>query len=326
MATGVVCVAAHLEGWEIVSHALAALNLAAFGLLWLLFILRFWRFPAAVARDFSDFRRAPGFFTIVAATAVVGTQAIVVHELPWGGLAAWLVALPLWALVIYGVFFRLITAEAKPTLGQGIDGGWLTAVVATQSLSVVGALVSPSLGDWRVPVLFVSLSAWLFGGMLYIWLITLIVYRYLYFPVAPDDLTPPLWINMGAMAISTLSGALLILHAPTVPLLVELTPFLVGFTLLFWATATWWIPLLLVLGFWRHVTRRLPFVYDPLYWGAVFPLGMYTVATYRLSHALGATYLFWVPRLFACLALLAWALAFIGMLRALMTSPPGPAD
>src|SRR5215211_6435053 len=54
------------------------------------------------------------------------------------------------------------------------------------------------------------------------------------------------------------------------PLLAELLPFLKGMTLLFWATATWWIPVLVILGIWRHLIRRFPFRYDPLYWGAVF--------------------------------------------------------
>jgi tellurite resistance protein TehA-like permease len=55
--------------------------------------------------------------------------------------------------------------------------------------------------------------------------------------------------------------------------------------MLFWATATWWIPMLLTLGFWRHVYKRFPLRYDPLYWGAVFPLGMYSVSTKYLSLA-----------------------------------------
>ena len=58
---------------------------------------------------------------------------------------------------------------------------------------------------------------------------------------------------MGAVAITTLAGAKLILGAPEWSFLTEILPFLKGFTLFFWAWATWWIPLLFILGFWRHV-------------------------------------------------------------------------
>src|SRR3546814_5827418 len=61
----------------------------------------------------------------------------------------------------------------------------------------------------------------------------------------------PYWINMGAMAISTLAGARLIANAPDAPWLDGLLPFLKGFTVFYWATASWWIPMLLALGFWR---------------------------------------------------------------------------
>src|SRR5690606_2696657 len=44
--------------------------------------------------------------------------------------------------------------------------------------------------------------------MLYIWMMALIFYRYIFFNFSPADLAPPYWINMGAMAISTLAALL----------------------------------------------------------------------------------------------------------------------
>jgi tellurite resistance protein TehA-like permease len=153
--------------------------------------------------------------------------------------------------------------------------------------------------------------------MLYFWIISLIFYRYTFFPMSPADLTPPYWINMGAAAITTLSGALLGRLAPRSPLLAELLPFVKGFTVFFWASATWWIPMLVLLGLWRHGLRRFPLTYNPLYWGAVFPLGMYTVCTFRMAELLPLAPLFSVARLFVWVALGAWALTFVGLLRGL---------
>jgi tellurite resistance protein TehA-like permease len=113
---------------------------------------------------------------------------------------------------------------------------------------------------------------------------------------------------------------LLIRAAPLSPLLTELLPFLKGMTLLFWATATWWIPMLVILGIWRHIIRRFPLRYDPLYWGAVFPLGMYTACTYRLAEAIGMPGLMAIPRVFIWVALAAWSLAFFGLLASVVSA------
>jgi tellurite resistance protein TehA-like permease len=87
----------------------------------------------------------------------------------------------------------------------------------------------------------------------------------------------------------------------------QVLPFVRGFTLMWWATATWWIPMLLILGVWRHGIRKFPLRYDPLYWGAVFPLGMYTVCTSGCHSVVDAEFLGGdLSQVFVYVALSAW--------------------
>src|SRR5262249_51407456 len=157
-------------------------------------------------------------------------------------------------------------------------------VVSTESLAVLGALVAAEAPD-PPAVLFIALAACLAGAMLYVPLITMILQRWLFSTTDERSMTPPYWINMGALAITTLARSPLLLVQGDWPPLQRLAPFLEGFTLLAWAMATWWIPLLVLVGIWRHVVRRFPIAYDPQYWSMVFPLGMYAVATFNLEKA-----------------------------------------
>ncbi|MGZ5094145.1 MAG: tellurite resistance/C4-dicarboxylate transporter family protein [Burkholderiales bacterium] len=315
MATGIVGLGAHLMGMQTLAAALFRLNIFVYGVLWVLTLLRIARYPRFFFDDMVDHLRGPGFFTTIAASSVLGVQFVVLSDDYRVGFTLWILSIVLWIGLTYAIFAALAVKENKPSLDRGINGGWLLAIVATQSIAVLSALIAAHLEQpYRVHMNFLALSMWLWGGMLYIWMMSLIFYRYTFFRLSPGDLAPPYWINMGAMAISTLAGSHLIINAPDAPFLLSLLPFLKGFTVLYWATGTWWIPMLMVLAVWRYGYKRFPMKYDPLYWGAVFPLGMYAAATHEMNRAMGYDFLGLLPQIFLYIALAAWTAAFIGVL------------
>lgn len=319
MATGALSIALYLLQHAAIAYALFVLNVLAYGMLWALLLLRFIYFRARVAADLVDYARAPGFFTLVAGTCVLGTNIAVTTRLTGVAMLFWSAGILLWIVVMYSFFAAVVTRADKPSLESGINGAWLIAAVATQSVAVLGGTLAPAFAAPALP-LFFCLIMYLIGAMLYLSIITLIFYRLTFIRLTSATFTPPYWINMGAVAITTLAGATLISRAALSPLLHDILPFLEGFTLFFWAAATWWIPLLLILMVWRHGIMRYPFRYEPQYWGMAFPLAMYTTGTLRLADALRLDFLMTIPRVFVWLAALVWLIVFAGMIHSATTA------
>ena len=314
MATGIVSIACHFLEMRLLAGLLFYINIIGYFIVWLFSLIRVIRFPQNMLADFTSHAKGPAFLTVVAGTCILGSQFGILENsttIPW---ILWIIAFVLWIPLLYLFLAAVTVKEPKPELETGLSGAWLILVVATQSISVLGSILATQ-SSFKEPWIFLPLCMYLLGCMLYLPIISLIFYRWTFFEMSAIQLTPPYWINMGALAITTLAGTRLIQNGPHSLLLTQLSPFVTGFTLFFWATATWWIPLLLLLGAWRHIIKRIPLTYDPQFWGMVFPLGMYTTSTLMLGRVISVPFLEEIAKWFVYVALFAWLVTFVGMVK-----------
>ena len=227
---------------------------------------------------------SPGYFPFVMATSIISTGAFLLG-LSWLSRVLLVIALAGLVVLTYGVPASLLLARSHDSVLGNVNGTWLLWVVATVSLSVVASTLVPAWPSQSGLLAPAAVGLWSIGLVLYILLVSLILLHWLTVPMTPQTLSPPYWILMGATAIIVLAGAR-ILGLPGAPAVVKATAgFVEGFSFALWAFGTWWIPLLVVLGIWRHIRHRWPLTYEPALWSVVFPLGMYSVATAAFGKA-----------------------------------------
>lgn len=316
MATGIIGVAFSLLGWSWLGKAFLLINVTFFLVIFTSFVYRLIHYSRSVIDDFRSYERGPSFLTLVAACCILGNQFILTYQCFAIAKILLCLAVFLWLFLGYGFFFNITVTENKKNLKDGINGGWLLIVVAIQAIAVLTSL----LASGNQLLLFFATCLFLLGALFYLYIMSLIIYRMSFIPLHAEELGAPYWINMGATAITTLSGSMLILMEKDLFLLAEISSFLKGLTLLFWAAGSWWIPLLILLGIWKHGVKgiKVPLSaagYDPSYWSLVFPLGMYTVCTFRLAEALKLSFLDSIPLYFIFIALFAWICVMIGFMH-----------
>ncbi len=312
MATGILSSATYELGMLDVSLVLLAVACLSFALLLGLTVWRLLCYHDLLLRDLDSPDRAFGFFTFVAACNVLAARLHarqVVHpalELAIAGGVVWL-------LLSYVLPVKIIVAPAKAVPVGAVNGTWLIWVVGTQSVAVSIAVLTSARSALATTYVLIAVALWAFGVVLYLLLMGIILARLMLTEVRAEDLTPPYWITMGATAITVLAAGEILRVSERLPMSRAMVES-IGFLL--WAFGTWWIPLLLLLGVWRHVVRRVPFSYEPALWGMVFPLGMYATASNTFGHATGLVALEDVAKGEVWLGLAAWLGTFVVMVLA----------
>jgi tellurite resistance protein TehA-like permease len=323
MATGIVATGAAQQDLRWLAQPLYVIAAVTYVVLAVLLLWRLVVVPKLLAADVTSHAKGFAYLTTVAATNVLGSASAIIHgwwSLAWG---LWWFSLALWVFFVYATLIAVVLKSPKPGLGKGINGTWFLLTVSTESVVVLGALL---LGRNPSDLLaFALIAAFGLGLVLYLIVMTMVFLRWTFAELEPTEADPPAWIAAGAVAITVLAGSNLLAASSASPRIARLAPFIEGIVMLAWATATFWFPLMIAIGIWRHLINRVPLRYHPSYWALVFPLGMYGAATFRMRAAIGLEALEWLPKVTLAVALAAWTAAFVGLLaegaKAISRSP-----
>jgi tellurite resistance protein TehA-like permease len=161
MATGILSVGWTAMGQPVVADALAGLALLGWLLLLALSALRLLHHGDAVRIDLFNPRMVFSYFTLVAATSVVG---LLLHARGHARLAqvCWALAFIAWCALLY-LAFAVLTFLSQENNVNIVHGGWLIAIVGTQSLVVLGGRIAGDLGGLTQAMVFEMHLLWGLG-------------------------------------------------------------------------------------------------------------------------------------------------------------------
>lgn len=311
MATGIVSVGLDLADRSTLSLVLLWIGVGAHVLLIVLTLWRIVAYTRAVVDDLLDPRRAFGFFTFIAGTNVLGVRCA--NE-GWYGVTAVLLAVAgvVWLVLGYVVPWTAVLGRAERPVLATANGSWFVWVVASQSVAVAAATLEPHLDGLRRELAVIAVICWSVGVVLYAAVGIMVALRLMLYDFGPEELTAPYWVAMGALSITVLAGARMVEMVDT-PMVEATRDLVAGVSVVFWAFATWLIPVLIAAGWWRHFRHRIPLVYDSTLWSMVFPLGMYAVAGIYLGQADRLPVVEGIGHAWLWLAVAVWLVVFLAM-------------
>lgn len=311
MASGIVSIGMLLNGHRTLSLVLLIACVASYVVLIVLTGWRLFAFRHEMVSDFTDSGRAFGFFTFIAGTDVLGVRLAMDGRYLLTG-ALLIVAMTTWLVLGYVVPWTAVLSSSERPVIANANGTWFIWVVASQSVAVSASSLEPVFDSLRDVLAVVAVFSWSVGVFLYAAAGIFVAARMMLYELRPTDLNPPYWVAMGACAITILAAARIVEMADA-PMVAATRGLIAGAAVVFWAFATWLIPVLVAAGWWRHVTHRVPLRYEATLWSIVFPLGMYAVAGIYLGQADHLPIVGWIGRAWLWVAFTAWALTLVAM-------------
>ena len=175
---------------------------------------------------------------------------------------------------------------------DGMTAVWLLPVVAAEVAGASGGLLAPHLANMhdQFVVLTTSYALWAYSVPVAFGILAILILRMALHKLPHESMAASSWLALGPIGTGALGMLVLGGAAPTIlaanglgsiGVVAQGTGTIAG--LLLWGFGLWWLALatLITIRYWR---AGVPFNLG--WWGYTFPLGVYTVATFKLGTTL----------------------------------------
>jgi C4-dicarboxylate transporter/malic acid transport protein len=281
-----------------------AVSIIMFAILIVPWTLRWFLHFDAVRADLRNPVSAAFFPTMPISLLVIGIalektgHLFLSEQVLWNTLQGlWLVGsggILIFAFVILSAFFH--HDELK---WESASLGWLIPPVSALLVPVLGGSLAMQFAGttWSAIDLIGSIVFLGIGGILFIFVMTVVFARYIFHPLPPAHLSPTLWVGIAPTAILTILAIKLVKPlvaffqaAPEVNAVLTFLSLPTAVAL--WGFALFWLLLAFFVTLKVHQKSPLPFALS--WWAFVFPVGAFTVASGVLYQAVQMGFFLWV--------------------------------
>ena len=321
MGSGTISLALQADGSRLLSLVFLALAVAGYVELLVAEGGLLLRAPRAFASGLIPIRTALGLFAFAVGTEVLASRFTI---LGWAWLGIVLFCIGGVAAIAFAYLVpALITLRRiQPRLLDHAGGLWLLWPVALFAVAVAASVLSRSAHFEPAAMAVLAPALWTVGLVLYLPLGVVLVGRLLFAEAPLRAVGPSYWITMGAAALAALTASLITSDPATRTQLPALLPITRAAGLVMWFLATALLPMVIGVTLARTLRRdRLQGVPKEL-WVAVFPAGMYALASLALGSSTGYAWLLAVGRVAVWGAVAAWVIDLgRGVLLQLLPEP-----
>lgn len=286
-----------------VAKAIWLLNIGLFSLFSLLYAAR-WVFFFEGARRIFGHSVVSMFFGCIPMGLATIINGLLIFGLPAGGAETVALATTLWWIdaamaVVCGIAIPFMMFTRQSHAIDQMTAVWLLPVVAAEVAAASGGLLAPHLAgvQQQLTVLVTSYVLWALSVPLAMSILVILVLRMAVHKLPPVSMAASSWLALGPIGTGALGFFLLGMAAPAIftanglPIIGDaaLGIGVIG-GLLMWAYGLWWMAIAILITV-RYVREGLPFNLG--WWGYTFPIGVYALATLRLSSVLSLPMLQW---------------------------------